>query len=134
MIKIDTKEMDLMMDDFIDLVDEDIKKVASVASRYAVYASPVRSGLFKANWNASIDKEYNGQVSNSGDPSGASALGEMISNITKFTLKKDSEIFIQNNVSNEDAFYAETVSFDESGDTADKLVSKAVTTASEAIR
>ena len=134
MIKIDTKELDLMMDDFIGLVDQDIQKVASVASRYAVYASPVRSGLFKANWNASIDKEYDGQVSSSGDPSGASALNDMLSNIQQFTVKKDSDIFIQNNVSNEDSFYAETVSFDESGDTADKLVSKAVTTASEAIR
>ena len=134
MIKIDTSDLDLMVDDFIDLVNGDVRKVASVASRYSVYASPVRSGLCKANWNVSIGDEYNGQVSSSGDPSGASALSDMNSTIDTFTLKTDFKIFVQNNVSNEDSFYAETVSFDQSGDTADKLVSKAVTTAVEAIR
>jgi hypothetical protein len=134
MLNIDTSDLDLMIDDFIELVDEDIHKVASVASKYAVYASPVSSGLFKANWNVSIDKEYSGQVSSSGDARGTSALGEMISNIDTFTLKKDSEIFIQNNVSNEDSFYAQTVSFDETGGSADRLISKAITTASEAIK
>jgi len=131
MLNIDTSDLDSIIDDIIDIADPQIKTAAETAAKYAVLASPVFSGLFKANWNASINSEYDGLVSQSGDPSGDPTLSKMIFDIDVFTIRSDSAIFIQNNVSNEESFYASTVSFDYSGDTAERLISKAATTAAE---
>tara|TARA_R110002153_G_scaffold267948_1_gene432352 strand:- start:486 stop:890 length:405 start_codon:yes stop_codon:yes gene_type:complete len=131
MLNIDISELDSIIEDIIDIADEQIITAADTASKYAVMASPVFSGLFKANWNASLNSEYDGLVSQSGNLDGESTLGKMMLDIDTFTIRYDSIIFIQNNVSNEESFYASTVSFDYSGDTAERLISKAATTAAE---
>ena len=131
MIKIDMSDLDSITDDFIELVDADIIDSAESSASYAVSVSPVLSGMFKANWNASIDKEYDGLVSTSGDSSGAAVMSSISSELGTFSLKKDSVIFIQNNVSNEDEHYAATVSFDQKQITADRIISRAAAVAAE---
>lgn len=134
MISFESYDDDMLFDELMDNISGDIIHSASIAAKYAVIASPVDTGLFKGNWNASVNEEYDGQFINE-DPSGTSTIGKMLSDIESFDLKIDKKIFIQNNVRNLDdgSMYASTVSWDYSTKTADSIVSGAAISALESL-
>jgi len=134
MFKVESFDDDLLADELFDEISTDIQKMAGYASAYVVKNSPVDTGLFKGNWNVSINQEYDGQFINE-DPSGTETLAGMMLDIGGFNLKEDNIIFIQNSVMDIESgnLYAPTVGWDFTTQTADSLVSGAVIVAAEAI-
>ena len=135
MIEFESTDDDKLFDELAIEISDDIIKMGDIAAKYVVYASPVDTGLFKGNWNASIDQEYDGSFINE-DPDGNSTLHKMESDIGSFNIAVDTKIFIQNNVKNPDDEmepYAATVAFDETTQTAESIVSGAAITAAEGV-
>lgn len=119
-------------DDFDDIdelyedIGEDIKKITDYSARYVIQASPVWTGLFKGNWNVSVNVEYDGSFIHE-DKDGANTLSKMQSDIAGFHFGADTVMYIQNNVYNEEdkEYYAETVSWDASGARAENILHRA---------
>lgn len=127
MFNIDARDLLNIPDDIIKEIDPAIRKGAIMGSKSVVANSPVLTGLFKGNWNVSLNETFDGSFSTE-DPSGKSTLSKMIQKINSFSIKKDKMLFIQNNVLNseEHEFYAETVGYDFSKSTALNIVKSAV--------
>ena len=133
MIGFDSSDDDFF-NELIDDISDDVIRMSNIASKYAVYSSPVYTGLFKGNWNVSLNSEYNGSSSTE-DADGNTTIGKMIAASKSFNLVRDNKIFIQNNVKNLESqeSYAATVSFDETTQTAYGIVSGAAITALEGV-
>lgn len=119
----------------LDEISDDIITMASYSAKYVIAASPVDTGLFKGNWNVSIDEPYSGAFIHE-DPSGSETLSKMEFEIETFKLKQDSIIHIQNSVVSleDDERYAPTVAWDYSTSTADSIVSGAAIIGAGALR
>lgn len=122
------------IDELYDDVSEDIKTIADYSARYVVRSGPVWTGLFRGNWNVSIDVEYNGAFLHE-DKSGMETLYKMQDDIEAFSLRGDKKIYIQNNVVNletgED--YAQTVGWDSSGRKAESVLNGAIIIGAQAV-
>jgi len=116
-----------------DDISGDLIKMSDIATDYVVAASPVDTGLFKGNWNVSIDEEYDGSFIHE-DPDGTVTKSEMKADVGTFNLNHDSKIYIQNNVKDPDndfEGYAATVAFDSTEKTAMRILSGATIKAVE---
>lgn len=133
-MKIDLSDFDDLVDDIIDEVDPHLRRSAEAASRYVVIASPVWTGRFRGNWSVSLGEPMMTPI-NVTDKEGSATIGKNISTIKSFTLKKEEKINIENTVQDPDTneYYAASVSFDYTGDTSDRLLTRGQIVAAEAL-
>lgn len=136
MFKIVSEES-IKFDDLTEIYDEvseDIKTLTDYSARYVVAAGPVLTGLFRGNWNVSIDAEYDGVFIHE-DPSGRSTLAKMQVDIESFNIMNDKVMYIQNNVINLNSgeHYAETVGWDATGTKSESILNRAIIIGAERI-
>ncbi len=126
MITFESIDDDILIAELLESISEDIIKMSEYSATYAVNSSPVDTGLFKGNWNVSINDPYDGSFINE-DPSGDITLSDMLNDIGVFTLETDDMIYIQNSVTDLEfgEKYAETVAYDYSTATAESIISGA---------
>jgi hypothetical protein len=110
MIKV-TDDFDGLADDLLRSYDKDFEKALIETADVAVDASPVATGLFKANWHISTD-EGSFEAYNEEDPDGATTKNRNKSEIQEIDFASVDSVIIQNNVKSEQEYYAETVRYD----------------------
>lgn len=137
MLKYESTNDQALIDELSSDISEDVMSMADIATNYVIAASPVDTGLFKGNWNVSIDHEYDGSFTHE-DPSGDSTKSKMQSDIDTFNVLYDKTIYIQNNVKDLDdgeyEGYAAIVSFDKSERVANSIISGGAIRAVEGVK
>lgn len=95
------REFSLQIDRSLDLVDDEINDVVQVIGMYClrgiVQKSPVDTGRFRGNWivsTGSPDLRTKAQT----DKSGSASITNGANKISSFDFKKQSTIYIQNNL------------------------------------
>ena len=95
------REFSLQIDRSLDLVDDEINDVIQVIGMYClrgiVQKSPVDTGRFRGNWivsTGSPDLRTKAQT----DKSGSASINEGANKISSFDFKKQSTVYIQNNL------------------------------------
>ena len=82
--------------DLRDVASSNVRRVADFVVRDIVSSSPVDTGRFKGNWNASLGNINNDTDNERFDPSGASTLGRAVTVIRAF--KAGQVFFFANSV------------------------------------
>lgn len=122
------------LDELYEDLSDDIIKLAQTTASVVTRSGPVLTGLFRGNWSASIDVEYDGSFIHE-DPSGGATLSKLNADISGFNLLNDKVIYIQNNVKNLDTgeAYAQSVGWDNSGRKAESLMNSALIIGAESL-
>lgn len=76
-------------------IDDILQDIVILIGKNVITLSPVDTGLFKGNWQLSIDSGSSGATGRL-DPSGSSALSEMSSKVKSFTAGQVA--YIQNHL------------------------------------
>lgn len=122
------------LDELYEDLSDDIIKLAQTTASVVTRSGPVLTGLFRGNWSASIDIEYDGSFIHE-DPTGSETLSKLNADISGFNLLNDKVIYIQNNVKNLDTgeAYAQSVGWDNSGRKAESLMNSALIIGAESL-
>lgn len=102
-------------------INKPIRMASIAATDEAIDDSPVLTGRFKGNWQAVINSTPDTFKSDASDADGSATAGAAESIINKFNIEDgDDFIYIFNNVAVDEGgegltYYAETVSYDNSG-------------------
>ncbi len=86
--------------------EKTVQDTASELFTAIIQDTPVDTGQLRGNWQTSIGSPSNSDLRGTLDPSGSTAISTAKSVVETFTLNKDTDIFMTNNLD-----YAQSIEF-----------------------